>query len=227
MMEHRPTEARVGEPGRVGVEVDVVYTDWQIGAAAPRNTDTHQWVLLLGRHHHFKHSHRVGKGEIKMLQVWRREDVSQDLNPPLMSWSICLWFVISQSADQGKLETSVWSGVFKWGNQWIFSPKPSGCYVLKPALKFNSGYKILYFSLPVVILLTTVSVNSPINLSERPQSVVRGLMPSKFCIFFVMNVHKEWTLACLAFMAITVCYTTPLLPASRDMQPSVQNICKL
>lgn len=141
-----------------------------------------------------------------------------------MSWSICLWIVVSQSADQGKLETSAWIGVYKWGNQLVFSSRPSGCYVLKPAHKFNSGHKILYFSLPVVILLTTVSVNSPINLSERPQSVVGGLMPSKLCFFFGI---KEWILAYLAFMSITVCYTTPLPPVSCDMQPSVQNICKL
>lgn len=68
-MQHHPTEARVGEPGRVGVEVDVFYTDWQIGAAASRDTDAYQRVLLLGRHHHFKHSHRVGQGEVKMLWV--------------------------------------------------------------------------------------------------------------------------------------------------------------
>lgn len=68
-MQHQPTQARVGEPGCVGVEVDVFYNDWQIGAGPPTDTDTHQRVFLLRRHHHLKHSHRVGQGEVKMLQA--------------------------------------------------------------------------------------------------------------------------------------------------------------
>lgn len=68
MMQDQPTQARVGEPGCVGVEVDVFYNDWQIGAGPPRDADTHQRVLLLGHHHHLKHPHRVGQGEFKILR---------------------------------------------------------------------------------------------------------------------------------------------------------------
>lgn len=64
-----PTQARVSEPGCVGVEVDVFYIHWQIGAGPPGDTNTHQRVLLLGHHHHLEHTHRVGQGEVKMLKT--------------------------------------------------------------------------------------------------------------------------------------------------------------
>lgn len=67
-MQTRRTQAGVGEPGRVGVEVHVFHIDWQVGTGAPRHTDTHQRVLLLGRHNHLKHPQGVGKREVEMLQ---------------------------------------------------------------------------------------------------------------------------------------------------------------
>lgn len=48
------THAGVGEPGCVGVEVDVVYFDGKMGAGTSGDTDTHQRVLLLGGHHNLK-----------------------------------------------------------------------------------------------------------------------------------------------------------------------------
>ncbi len=73
IMQFQHTQARVGEPGCVGVEVDVLYNDWQVVAGPPRDPDTHQRVLLLGHHHHLKHTHRVGQREVKMLKKGSRE----------------------------------------------------------------------------------------------------------------------------------------------------------
>ncbi len=80
IMPCQPTQARVCEPGCVRVEVDVFYRDWHVGAGPPRDTDTHQRVLLLGRLHHLKHPHRVGQGEVKILQVWKRKGESHEFN---------------------------------------------------------------------------------------------------------------------------------------------------
>lgn len=63
------TQTRVGEPGRVGVEVNVFYIDRMVGAGASRNTDTHHRVFLLGHHHHLKHPQRAGQREVEMLQA--------------------------------------------------------------------------------------------------------------------------------------------------------------
>ena len=68
-MQTRPTQAGVGEPGSVGVEVDVFYIDGQLLAGPPRHTDTHQRVLLLRSRHHLKHPQRVGQGEVEILSA--------------------------------------------------------------------------------------------------------------------------------------------------------------
>lgn len=68
IMQNQLTQARVGEPGCVGVEVDVFHNDGHVGAGPPRDADTHQRVLLLGHRHHLKHPQRVWQGEVKMLQ---------------------------------------------------------------------------------------------------------------------------------------------------------------
>lgn len=68
IMQNGPTEARVGEPGCVGVEVDVFYVDGHVGVGPRRDTDTHQRVLLLGHRHHLEHPQRVGQGEVEVLR---------------------------------------------------------------------------------------------------------------------------------------------------------------
>lgn len=80
MMQYKPTQTRVGEPGCVGVQVDVFYSDRQVWARPPRHADAHQRVLLLRHHHHLKHPHRVGQGEVKMLQARERDGVSWECN---------------------------------------------------------------------------------------------------------------------------------------------------
>ena len=79
-MQYEPTQTRVGEPGRVGVQVDVFYSDRQVGARPPRHADAHQRILLLRHHHHLKHPHRVGQREVKMLRARERDGVSQERN---------------------------------------------------------------------------------------------------------------------------------------------------
>lgn len=84
------TQTSVCEPGCVGVEVDVFYMDWRAVAGTPGDADTHQRVLLLGRHHHLKQSHRAGQREVKMLQPWRRK--RENLRTVDVIWKPCWCF---------------------------------------------------------------------------------------------------------------------------------------
>jgi len=68
-MQHQPTQAGLGEPGRVGVEVDVLHSDGHLGAGTQRDADAHQRVVLLGHRHHLEHPQRVGQGEVEMLRA--------------------------------------------------------------------------------------------------------------------------------------------------------------
>lgn len=61
------TKTGSGEPGSVGVEVHVFYSDWRVRAGPLRHTDAHQRILLLWSYYHLKHPQRGGKGEVKML----------------------------------------------------------------------------------------------------------------------------------------------------------------
>ena len=62
------TQAGVGEPGCVGVEVDVVEADWLVGVRATGHPDADQGVLLLGDHQHLEDLQRAGQREVKVLE---------------------------------------------------------------------------------------------------------------------------------------------------------------
>lgn len=92
---------------------------------------------------------------------------------------------------------------------------------------------MLYFSLPVVILLTAASVNSPIKmilkkLNDRQVTKISQWHHTShnknlhFGCIFIMNI----LFAIHGFSFIIVCYTIPFAH-SFNIQPSVQNICEL
>lgn len=85
---HRLTQAAVGEPGRVGVQVDVFYVDGQAGTRPQRHADAHLRVLLLRRHHHLKHPQGVGQRKVKMLQEQQRKYGNETVPPSIKQRSI-------------------------------------------------------------------------------------------------------------------------------------------